>query len=249
MLHYRPKNGINNRDEAIKNLWDAIGSRLIVNNGSEENMQNVVNILCEAIRKNQLEITHLNNLRGVGGIPYFTDHQINQIRQADAEKIMKLKNQGIEGPFNPIQIGNSERASGSSFTSVCAYIKHGDGVIGEFQIIGPEVLKFANAEHLPYDAMINKDLYRELNADGKVAMKTFFEPFLNSIKNLTPDKKQEYSEYLNQAYIQARKVESGGINTYLEVPLPLGLESVLSIENILKISAEYEEIKKTMKKN
>jgi hypothetical protein len=244
-----PKEGINNRDEAVKNLWDAIGSRVIVNKGSESEMQKVVDVMCDAIRNGQLEVTHLNNLRGVSGRPYFTDTQIDQLRQADAEKIMKMKKAGFTDPTPiPIQIGNSERKGGSPFTSICAYIKHGDGVIGEFQVIGPEVLKLANAEHLPYDAMINKDLYRELNDAGKKQMEPFFGPFLTEIKHLTTDQKKEYNEYLNQAYIQARKVESGEAVPTDQVPLPTGFAKELSVENILHISEKYEETKKTMKK-
>lgn len=244
-----PLNGINNKEEAINNLWDSIGSRLIVSNASESEMQKVTDVICEATRHEKLKITRLNNLRGIGGIPYFTDNQIDQIRQADAEKIINLKNKGLLGPFTPMKIGNEGGSKSSPFTCVCAYVEHGEGIIGEFQIIGPQSLKLADAEHLPYDAMINKDLYRELTPEGKTLMEPYFEPFLKAMKGLSLSEKKQYNEYLNQAYIFARKKESAQASQTDTVLLPQGFDSVLSIKNILAISEKYEETKKTMKKN
>lgn len=242
-----PKEGINSAADAVKNLWDALGSRLVVKNSSEIEMQKVVDAMCNGLRTGDLKITHLNNLRGPGGKPYFNDAQIKQLQQADAERIHEQRKLGVSD-LESIQIGNSERKEGSPFTAICAYLNHDDGVTGEFQIIGEEVLKLADAEHLPYDAMINKDLYRELNDAGKKKMAPLFEPFLAAIQGLSASQKTEYNEYLNQAYIQARKVESGQLAPKSGLALPATFDPVLSVENIIKIAEQYEITKKIMKK-
>jgi len=247
LADWGPPNGINNGQEAVKNLWDAIGSRLILSSCRPENIQKVVDVLAAAIRNGELQIRRLNNLRGPGGLPYFSDSQINQLRQADAAKNEELlKSQQTPPP--PIQIGNSDRAEGSPFICVCAYIDHGDGVTGEFQLIGERVLHLADAEHLPYDTMIKKDLYRELNSEGKEKMRPYFEPFIASINALDDKQKKEYNNYLNACYIHARKVELTEAEEKDAPSLPSGFDSVLSVDTILKLHHMYVEVLATASK-
>ena len=232
---------IDTPEQAVENLWDAIGTRIVLNDTTPQGIQKAVDSMATGIRTGKLEMTHLNNLRGKGGIPYFSDEQIKQIRQADAERRAELKAQGEE-PGKPIQIGNSERTEGSPFTCVCGYVKHGDGVIGEVQIIGPKTLKLADAEHLPYDAMIDKDLYRELSPEGKKLMEPHFEPFRQAINSLDEDGKKVYNEYLNQSYIHARKVELGEPSEPPKVPD--GMSEELHMMHIVDLHEKYSQVKK-----
>lgn len=78
-------------------------------------------------------------------------------------------------------------------------------------------------------------------------MKPFFGPFCSAIKKLTKEQKEDYNKYLNQCYIQARKIESGEASS-MDIILPQGVDNELSIDNILMISKKYEETKKTMKR-
>jgi len=295
---------ISTPQQALSNLWDAIGSRVVLKDTSPAGIQNTVDSMSDAIRTGKLEITSLNNLRGPGGVPYFSPKQLKQIYQADYERRQSLKAEGKEAG-KPIAIGgawfqvdgetvgklkgeisdeklkslrtimdsklpqeeiikkltdmkfsdseiekilyhapmgDTDRSAGSPFTSVCAYVKHNNGVTGELQIIGASVLKIANAEHLPYDAMIKKDLYRELSPEGKVKIEPYFKPFEEAMSELTEHQKKEYNEYLNQCYIYARNLELGIVTDYPQVPA--GLNQNLSMQNILHIHDVYSKIKK-----
>ncbi len=297
---------ISTPQQALSNLWDAIGSRVVLKDSSPAGIQKTVDSMSDAIRTGKLEITSLNNLRGPGGVPYFSSKQLKQIYRADYERRQALKAEGKEAG-NPIVIGgawfqvdgetvgklkgeisddklkslgtimdsklpqeeimkklkdmkfsdseiekilyhapmgDTERSAGSPFTSVCAYVKHKNGVTGELQIIGPEVLKIANAEHLPYDAMIKKDLYRELSPEGKAKLEPYFKPFEEAMASLTESQKKQYNnEYLNQCYIYARNSE---IDSFGDNPpaLPAGFNQILSMDHILHLHTIYTQIKK-----
>ena len=295
---------ISTPQQALSNLWDAIGSRVVLNDTTPAGIQKTVDSMSDAIRTGKLEITSMNNLRGPGGVPYFSPKQLKQIYQADYERRQALKAEGKEGG-KPIAIGgawfqvdeetvgklkgeisddrlkslrtiidsklpqeeimkklkdmkfsdseiekilyhapmgDTDRSAGSPFTSVCAYVKHNNGVTGELQIIGSSVLKIANAEHLPYDAMIKKDLYRELSPEGKTKIEPYFKPFEEAMSELTENQKKEYNEYLNQCYMYARNLELGVVTDYPQVPA--GLNQNLSMQNILHIHDVYSKIKK-----
>ncbi len=295
---------ISTPQQALSNLWDAIGSRVVLNDTTPAGIQNTVDSMADSIRTGKLEITSLNNLRGPGGVPYFSRKQLKQIYMADYERRQALKAEGKEAgkpiviggawfqvdeetvgklkgeisddrlkslktiidsklpqeeimkklkdmKFSDSEIekilyhapmGDTDRSAGSPFTSVCAYVKHNNGVTGELQIIGSSVLKIANAEHLPYDAMIKKDLYRELSPEGKTKIEPYFKPFEEAMSELTENQKKEYNEYLNSCYIYARNLELGIVTDYPEVPA--GLNQNLSMQNILHIHDIYSKIKK-----
>lgn len=219
-------------EEAIDNLWDAIGTRIVLSDTSSEGVQKFVDSFAGAIQSGKLEVNSLNNLRGVNGKAYFSPEQIQQIRQADFERRQELKAQGKD-PGKPMVIGDAERTAGSPFTSVCAYVQHEGGVRGELQIIGPKALEIADAEHLPYDAMIGKDLYRELTPEKAAQIKPRMKPFEDAIAGMTKEQQDKYGQYLNCCYVSARYEEMG----YVEPTpvLPPGINPALSMDNIIKL--------------
>ena len=232
--------------DAIENLWDAIGARVVLRNGGDQEVEQAVSSIEDGILNGTLTIEKLTNLRGPHGIPYLSDDQVYRLRDADIA--VKVR-QGQVNP-QPFKFENEDRREGSPFTSVCAYVKLGQGITGELQLLGPRVLELANAEHLPYDALIQKDLYRRLNAEGKEKMRPLFEPFLKAAQSLTPQQKKEYELYLNECYIQTRKIEKGIAVPGEAVPFPPTLKGLteLSVENILHLEHEYAQVLKEYKK-
>ncbi|HEV7555538.1 MAG TPA: hypothetical protein VGO00_08800, partial [Kofleriaceae bacterium] len=59
-------------DSAIDNLWDAIGTRIVVDHPTPDVMSKVVARLVDAINAGKLKVSMANNLHGEGGLPYMT---------------------------------------------------------------------------------------------------------------------------------------------------------------------------------
>ena len=180
-------------------------------------------------------------------MPYFSDSHIDLIKFAD--RAYKLQHSSANKKL--VNVESQDRAEGSPFTCVCAYVRLDQGSTGELQMIGPRVVEIANAEHLPYDALIHKDIYRRLNAEGKEKMRPFFEPFLKAVQGLsTYSQRREYEIKLNNCYIHARKVEKQIAAPGEDIPFPPTLKAVpeLRMENILRMEKEYEEVLATHKR-
>ncbi|MFB1478747.1 hypothetical protein [Corallococcus sp. RDP092CA] len=77
-------------EEAITNLWDAIGTRLVLSDTSPAAITRAVNRLAEAIRLGELEVVELNNLHGPGGKPDFTPEHLETLSAAALDAGKKL---------------------------------------------------------------------------------------------------------------------------------------------------------------
>jgi hypothetical protein len=238
-----PKDGVRSVDDVVKNLWDSVGARIVVTQDTAgtvvDKMEKVTQALIQGIRAGTLKVKELNNLRGVDGMPYFSSEQILRIRTAAA----------MAGAPIP-KISDRERTKGSPFTAVCCYLDLGQGVTGELQIIGKTALRLADAEHIPYDAMIAKDPYREVTVEGRRQMDAAgVADYTRCVGALTGDQKEAYTGYLTYCYALARSEENGYIGEvqWSSVPVPTKLASfsaLLSIENVIRLEEECEAIKK-----
>ncbi|WP_147442169.1 SH3 domain-containing protein, partial [Corallococcus exercitus] len=214
--------------EAIANLWDAIGTRLVLSDTSPAAMSRVVSRLAEAIRRGELEVTEINNLHGPEGKPYFTPQHLETLQVAAAQA------------GKPLRI-NESKLMESGYTVVCAYLKHGNGVRGELQIIGKQVLTLANAEHIPYDVSLGKPLVRNVPEAAEVELQNLVKPVEAAMASMSEAQHALYLEYLNQSYIHARMMELGQPST--PPPLPAGLNKVLSVERIHELENAIAAIK------
>ncbi|WNG17668.1 SH3 domain-containing protein [Cystobacter fuscus] len=215
-------------ESAIANLWDAIGTRLVLSDTSPAAMSRVVGRLAEAIRHGKLQVTEINNLHGPGGKPYFSAQQLQTLQVAAAEAGHSLRI-------------NQSKVMESGYTVVCAYLKHANGVRGELQIIGPRVLSIANAEHIPYDVSLGKPLVRNVPAAAEAELKHLVKPVEAAMASMNKAQQASYQAYLNQSYIHARRVELGEAST--PPKLPEGLNKVLSIEQIHELERAIAAIK------
>lgn len=124
---------------------------------------------------------------------------------------------------------------------VCAYLKHANGVRGELQLIGKDVLAIANAEHIPYDVLLRKPLVRNVPKAAEVELQSLVKPMEAAMDALTQAQKAQYLQYLNPAYIHARMMELGKAST--APPLPPGLNPILSTERFQALERSIAAIK------
>jgi hypothetical protein len=222
-------------DSAIANIWDAIGTRVVVGNATPEVMAQTVAKLAEAVKSGQLKITSINNLHGADAKPYFT-----------ADQIAALAAEAAAANGKEITT-NSSKVMAGGFTSVCIYVEYANGVKGEIQIIGEQAMKIANVEHLPYDVGLGKPLVRGIDSSLQGELNAITGPLEAAVKavNADPALKAAYEKYLSEMYAYARNVEMG-----LEAnppTLPAGIDQSLSVEGLQKIQAAIDAIKAKQK--
>jgi len=190
----------------------------------ERQTQEAVNSLCDGIINGKITITELNNY-GDDISSYFTQTQLEQISAAyqqvnpgqKLDIVTKLdnynagENANIDIDDSGITTVTTEKSvitdkgatKDSGYTSSQMNTKHtfNDGTkgLGELQIRGTEVNKFADVEHIPYDIR-----------QGKItAADTKYSKIFDIIKNMSDDTYNTYNSYLKQVYNYLRLKELG----------------------------------------
>ncbi|KAB2911354.1 MAG: hypothetical protein F9K40_00945, partial [Kofleriaceae bacterium] len=222
-------------DSAIANIWDAIGTRVVIGNATPEVMAQTVAKLAEAIKSGQLKITAINNLHGADAKPYLTADQVAAL----AAEAHAATGQEVTT--------NASKVMAGGFTSVCIYVEYASGVKGEIQIIGEQAMQIANVEHIPYDIGIGKPLVRGIDSSLQSELQAITGPIETAMKavNGDPTLKAAYEKYLSEMYAYARNVEMG-----LEAnppTLPAGIDQSLSVEGLQKVMAAIEALKQKQK--
>ncbi len=216
-------------EKALDNIWDALGTRVILNDGAST-VDNVVNRIADAIKKGEIDIVAVNSLTGKNGIPYLTEKHLRQLEEASSSVGKSIK--AVPKQYD------------SGYTVGTIFIKYADNVRGELQLIGSKTLKIANAEHWVYDAFLGKPYDDYLNAFAggtKDVAKTLIEKIRKPALELSSDQRSLYNDYLNAVYQNARKIESGG--TPSSVNLPSGISSNLTVDNLIKTDELLEGLK------
>ncbi|WP_143177218.1 hypothetical protein [Cystobacter ferrugineus] len=219
---------VTNPEQAKSNLWDAVGTRLVLSDTSPAGMNETAARIADGIRSGKLDMFEFNNLHGPGGKPYFTPEHIQMMRQAAAEA------------GKPLRV-NESKLMDTGYTVACGYLNHGNGVKGELQIIGPRTLELANAEHIPYDVSLGKPLVRDVPKAAEANIQSLVAPIENAMSGMSDVQKARYNQYLNQSYIHARNEELGVPST--PPRLPPGLSEDLSAENITRVQKALYDIK------
>lgn len=214
---------------AIDNLWDAIGTRLVLTDASPTAIDKVVSRLVTAMETGEMEVTMVNRLAGEGGRHYFTKAHLEQLENAG------------EAVGSNIKVGTKTYETG--YTVVTVFLKYANGVRGELQIIGREALAIANAEHLPYDAILGKPHYLgQYPKAARPEVSRLVGKIEKAATNLDEAGQAKYYDYLNQSYIKAREAEIG--SEVGSAALPEGISKVLSVENLIAVEKRLSELKK-----
>ncbi|WP_223164899.1 hypothetical protein, partial [Massilia mucilaginosa] len=218
---------ISTAEAAIDNLWDAVGTRAVLKNPTPKNMDTLVDNLDAAIRNGDLEVPRVNSLVGKDGIPYLTTGHLAQLKDAAESVGKKIDTKMVEYD--------------SGYTAGMVYVKYPSGVRGEIQLMGPKVLAVADAEHIPYDAFLNKPYAGGFTPDTLPQASLILDPLRDSAKNLSKAEQQIYRDYLKDHYTNARMVESG--QTPSPVTLPREVPDNLAVENLIKANQELKILK------
>jgi peptidoglycan hydrolase-like protein with peptidoglycan-binding domain len=224
---------INNVDKAIDNIWDAVGTRIVLNDTTPQTIDAFVNNLCIAIESKEIEIIKVNNIFGNDGLPYLKEEHLSKIGKTVEKSYGK-----------PIEISQKDYESG--YTVATFYIKYTNNIKGELQLIGKKTLEIAEAEHWVYDTFLGKpyDDYIKLFSKQKDqdVVRLLIERIRQSAGELNITQKKLYNEYLNEVYKNARRVESNVPQHSLS--LPKDISNNLSIENLLETERLIKGLKK-----
>lgn len=204
-------------------------------------------VKAQAEGTSKLKLTKISNYVGEDGIPYFTEHQLNELRAYAASKgldigiVTRVINPEDRVSYNDVYNQKSTtkiRESGYTALQMNFVTEKGDVI--EWQCRGDKVNQFAEGEHVPYDLRTGKDIigvHKEL--------KPIYEPMkkLLSEKNMSDSQFAEYNAYLTAHYKYLHLVELG-----LEKPgnppkLPKGFDTRLRAENLELLHQTAENLK------
>ena len=157
--------------DVLDNLWDAVGTRVVLKNSSPATMSQLTNKLIDAIKDNKLDVVKIANLYGgEANLPYLSAENAAALQEEANTKV-------TQKPYD------------SGYTATTIFVKYPDGVRDEIQLIGEETIEIANAEHLVYDAFLNKPYLGSYDSAQHAAVAEQVEPIRASACALTPTQK------------------------------------------------------------
>lgn len=175
-----------------------------------------------------IEITEINNYRGIDGLPYFTDSQITQLnyaaglkttvkRTASSSRYSYLKDKDILDEYQYRESSKAIKASG--YNTCQMNVKHSNGALGELQFKGQYIDKFGEYEHVAYDLR-----------QGKNTLGAVYNDYAKAIEKLTESQYNTYNKYLESCYNYYHRLELG--LPAKKPVLPKDLDSILSMDNM-----------------
>ena len=229
----------------------------------EEQSGSFAKKIAAAITNDELRVTELHNYAGKGGITYFSDAQVDMIKEAYGEWYNKMyqiaKNNPSQSEFKIVTIdgieqlqdargnlfgkkmiietvSNSKKAvKDSGYTAAQMNIVTKDGILEELQYRGKLVDELAEVEHIAYDIRGNKST---VSASDYDEIKAIFKKLGNNY--------DRYNEYLSDYYLAARRQELGVVAQMPEIEDYLG--GILDKNEMQKISiSALNELKKQVK--
>lgn len=209
--------------DVLDNLWDAVGTRVVLKDSSPATMSQLTNKLIDAIQAGQLDVVKIENLYGgEANLPYLSAENATALQEETNVKV-------TQKPYD------------SGYTATTIFVKYPDGVRGEIQLIGEKTLEIANAEHLVYDAFLNKPYLGSYDPAQHAAVAEQVEPIRASARALTPAQKAAYLAYLGGSYADARRAESG---LPAQPPaFPPDVPPALSVSNLIAVNQRTSKFK------
>lgn len=221
---------INNLSEAREKIGDLIGTRIVLDDISNTNIQKIVDNICKGIESGKIKVTEIHNYAN-GSKPYFSPEQFEQIIKAAAKK-------GYEIPRL-----ESEQISLSGYVSAQMNIINSSGISGELQIRGKIMNKYGEIEHIPYDIRRGKNIGKNIPE-----LEKYLEPVEDTVLKLKRNRLDKvYDKYILDCYKYLRKYEQGKISGAFKLPqYPKQLKDypILKFENLDKVNHKINEIKK-----
>ncbi len=224
-VHRLYRANISTLEGARKNVWDAIGTRVILKNPTAGGIERLTDKLERAIAEGRLQVVQIQNYQGMPGKPYFKKHHLDRLQQAAGNK-----------PFKVVH-GDQEAYHPYGYTATHLQIRHKNGSLGEIQILGPKVEQLAETLHPLYDVLQGKDLSK-----GNPAIAKLVAPFQTLLQNIDDGQKEIYFQYLTALFLHARRQEIG--EPSVEPLFPLGMNPLLHIRQVERFSEAYHQLKR-----
>jgi hypothetical protein len=202
--------------DVLDNLWDAVGTRVVLRDTSPDTMARLTGKLVDAINSGQLDVVKIENLYGGdANLPYLNAENTEELAEEANTRV-------TQKPYD------------SGYTATTIFVKYPNGVRGEIQLIGEKALEIANAEHLVYDAFLNKPYLGSYTPTQQDAVAAEVEPIRAGARALTPAQKAAYMTYLSGSYADARRAESG---LPAQPPaFPAEVPPALSVHNLVAVN-------------
>lgn len=227
---------VSNLDEAKLKIGDLVGTRYILDDISQSEIDKLVKNLCDSIRAGDAVVTEIHNY-SKNSKKYLSEKNIIDIREACVKA-------GIE-----VKILDTEQTSASGYAAAQMNIQYRDkitgklGEKGELQIRGRLMDKYAEIEHILHDTRQGKNLGK-----NHPVLEEHFEPVNIAVNKLKRNGLDEVlDDYILECYQYINKYEHGEIEEEFMLPkFPETLKEyeILSFENLEKIDARAKEIKK-----
>jgi len=211
---------IDSYEKADREIKDLIGVRLVLN-GSDKEINTIVDSIVTAIKSDKITITEINNYAPENSKPYLSDKQISKIVKASKDK-------GIETKV----LTGKDGIKVSGYTAA----QFNFGEYGEFQIMGTECFKTFLLEHQLYDLYSKKDI-----TYGIKSLEDLYSPIKESLKKMSPDDIALFRKYTTEYYRYSRCLE---LNKPTSKPeFPKKFNPILDFENLEKVYSEATKIK------
>lgn len=213
----------------LAQLTDSLGERVILNNPTTENIDQVVDGIIAGIESGEFRVLDLENYGADENHIYFNQEQIDRIKTA-CEKDNKKR--GLQDELIP---QNKYKPSGYTTTQLDLVYKN--GVRCELQIRDAKVNEWSEAEHILYDFAEGKDV-----AKGNKEIEELLNPIYDAIKikNANKNLSDDYIVYGKDCYRDAWDKATG---TPAEpLVLPEGIPKALDKENIIRVHEKLLEI-------
>ena len=236
---------IENLNQAKPLVDDLVGTRLVMNDVSQENIDKLVDNLCKSIRNHEVQITEIHNYSN-NAQKYLSEDNIKSILKANALANKDLEAKGQKGV--EIKIEKDEQTSISGYVSAQMNIRYKDengnfGARGELQIRGDNMNKYGEIEHIPYDIRRGKNIGKN-NAE----LEKHFEPVEHAVHKLKRNGLDKiYDNYILDCYKYLRDYELGKAEGEFRLPdFPNEIKDyeILSFESLDRINEKAHEIKK-----
>ena len=175
-----------------------------------------------------LEVTLINNYRGMNGLPEFSSRQIQALRKVTGGKVIIHSRADLADyeKFPRTAYSKEElkefAVKPSGYRTAQMNIIHKDGTLGEIQFRGSYTNMIGEYEHIAYDLR-----------QGKNTLGPIFDNFKSAISKLTPEEYNEYNKYLEKCYNYYNRLELG--LPAIKPKLPRKFDKILSEESMKKL--------------
>ena len=204
--------------------------------------KNIIRRFKTAKKIRPLRMTEVNNYKGLDGIPYFSDRQINQFERlqlATGEKFDIISCSEVD--LNKYGYKNLPKKSKDAikkggYTTGQINVLLEDGTPAEVQIRGMHMDNVESKDHTKYDA-----------EQGKKTLGKMFFGYIDAIQDLNANDKTTYNKYMSGNFDYTRNIELGSITD--RPTLPSVFNRILTIEEMEKLQADHNQQMRILMQN